>query len=73
MVREDMAHSMWCPFARVGDDTDGGAYNRTIRSKNPTDARCIGCECMAWRDIEVEGFPEVEFGRCGLVPVIKED
>lgn len=74
MIQEDRAGEMWCPFARVAGE--GGTHNR-IRVGMPSTAGCLGGSCMAWRYIEVRkarGDPDgVEFGRCGLVPVNKED
>lgn len=61
-MTEDEAKTKWCPFARVDatSETNGmvtgvfGGGNRIILPGNtpvlsPSEARCIGSACMAWR------------------------
>lgn len=71
-MHENDVDGMWCPFARVADGSEGGSYNRTGDSYSPKSARCIGSPCMAWRYIKAIGDGDTH-GRCGLVPVTKED
>lgn len=70
MTEED-AKSKWCPFTReVSMDGDGStlaevSYNRTVnrsaRQVNvPPSTRCVGADCMAWRQTWVERGPVIE-------------
>lgn len=88
-MTEDEARKKWCPFARfiapldkngvIAAMTDG--CNRIFASAdnhelNPSAARCIASECMAWRNVfekqEKKGAPVgvkenvLVGGYCGL-------
>ncbi len=49
MYTEDQARQKWCPMARVQEDGNAPAANRTTKADNPGTARCLGSDCMAWR------------------------
>jgi hypothetical protein len=59
-MTEEEAKTKWCPLSRVGDGANS-AYNRVgfaavSPSKDSADFRavkCIGRDCMAWRNYEV--------------------
>ncbi len=86
-MTEDEAKEKWCPFSRaaLGEDFDDKgiqlvAANRSLDYLMPHSCRCIGSDCMAWRQTvkTVGGEPEtidgatviprksVVFGYCGL-------
>lgn len=55
---ENQAGCKWCPFGRVYEAQSGdrGASGAAATNRanggtdvNPTDPRCIGSKCMAWR------------------------
>lgn len=74
---ESEAAGRWCPFARCweSDHDDAGTYvaaatNRNDNGKAPTQARCIGSKCMAWRWDERTSKADAQaLGFCGLVPI----
>lgn len=67
MLTEEQTKEKWCPFVRylaVFTNTSDGKvealanYNRGAQDSGLGKARCIGSECMAWR----EGPPKSVFG-----------
>jgi len=88
-MTEDEARTKWCPFARVLSSLSNGhvviaaaAGNRanglTGGGLNPSAARCIASDCMAWRWHDggtSEGGRDLSrtFGRCGLAGGAADD
>lgn len=68
IVLESDAPKYWCPFARVGYNTDSGGLNRLTFQHDETDARCIGPKCMAWQWVRHPKpyTTEPGSGYCGL-------
>jgi hypothetical protein len=59
-MTEAEAKTKWCPFTRVGHDTDTGdtPFNRLHGEVDgveafwmPAATLCIGSACMAWREL----------------------
>ena len=53
-MTDDEAKTKWCPFTRVvsvkGDFHRTDAYNRLLFDDDTVGTRCIGSDCMAWRE-----------------------
>jgi hypothetical protein len=63
MPRAEAANK-WCPFARVmGFDEEGAGNRGPGQDQIPTEARCIGDQCMIW---QWATSPEEGLGYCGL-------
>lgn len=69
---EAEARTKWCPFVRVGVQSEAPpGVNRWKQSLpadepwalNPVPCRCIASDCMAWRTFQGDGPP---VGYCGL-------
>lgn len=60
---EKEAKEKWCPFTRFTDKDATALGNRSLYYGEDVDtrARCIGADCMAWR--EAMGNPR--YGYCG--------
>lgn len=57
-MTEDEAKTKWCPFVRFhGTPSDDCVPNRSGSFSDTT--RCLGSECMAWREKKVWQAPEV--------------
>lgn len=51
-MTEDEAKTKWCPFVRlcVKGASAGNRYGTQHTTiENPSECRCIGSQCMAWR------------------------
>ncbi len=62
-MKEEDAKQKWCPMVRCAagiEDNNAANCGETIENRNPPFARCIGSECMMWRNLgKNKGF-------CGL-------
>lgn len=56
------AKEKWCPMARILSADGNASYNYRIGSGAASG--CIGCDCMAWR--EVDEMKITKKGYCGL-------
>ena len=74
-LTEKDARAKWCPFARVVEIDDHGAAeplaghpvgNRSTAHTGHPHARCIGEQCMAWRNMSASDAP-VQVGYCELI------
>jgi len=66
MMTEEQAKQKWCPMVRAADNTsDNNSANASASvdgdGRNPPYARCIGSNCMMWRQDTGQNV-----GECGL-------
>ena len=73
-MNESEAKTNWCPFARVYsmaiapsgvDESCNGSWNRHPHD-GKKETRCIGSECMAWRESHGLVNESDSGGYCGL-------
>ena len=72
-MREADARTKWCPFARVvqyaGSETPPAGNRDSVgRATDHCNAGacCIGSDCMAWRNVELDFGQYSKNGFCGL-------
>lgn len=61
-MTEEEAKTKWCPFARIPFYATSGTLTVNRDRSGSVAARCVGSECMAWRQL-VEAL---NTGFCGL-------